>query len=164
MTFNSQQYSEFCNKLLAKNIPVVIGQVRDFKAQAEYIGNKATEKLQLLLPNKRFKRGLIDPLGSLIKVITSNLDHEDAVHFEEMITDVTTREQAISNKITIISEMLDHVINSSKIINENTKILNDRLTKIEQSIKSRMNNDDLLISQIINVFSLFIINFRTCYI
>lgn len=138
-------------------------EVKQFQDQAEYTRDEALEKLQQFISKKRLKRGLIDPLGSLIKVITGNLDHEDAVHFEKLISDLKTREQATSNKITIISEMLDHVVNSTKIINDNTKILNDRLTKIERFVKAKFQeeNHSIALSYIINIFNLFIINFRT---
>lgn len=161
LQFNSQQYSKFCSKLLSfKNASSLVSKLKDFQSQINYIRDEAAEKLQQLIPSKRVKRGLINPIGSLIKVITENLDNDDAMHFEQLLNDIKTREQAVSNKITIISEMLDHIVNSSKIVNENTKILNDRVNKIELYLKSQK-NDELLTFHIINVFNLYISNFRT---
>lgn len=163
LQFHSQQYSIFCNKVIlaSKNVSSLIIKFKDFQTQIEYIRDEATEKLQKLIPSKRVKRGLINPLGSLIKVITGNLDNDDAIHFEQLITDTQTREQAVSNKITIITEMLDHIVNSSEIVNENTKLLNDRVNKIELYLRSHENFEELLTFHIINVFNLFISNFRT---
>lgn len=163
LKFNALQYSKFCKKITVFSNNSHFGQIKEFKAQVEYIQNEATEKLQQMVPSKRVKRGLVNPLGSLIKVITGNLDNEDAVRFEQLITTLETREQTISNKITLITEMLDHVVNSTKIMNENSKILNDKINKIEKLVKEKSikSNDDFLSSYIISVLDLFIFNFRT---
>lgn len=160
--FNVQKYSEFCAKIMLYNNSHINDSIQ-LKVQVEYIRDEAIEKLQQLIPSKRFKRGLINPIGSLIKVITGNLDHEDAIHYDELITGLKTREQAISSKVTIISEMLDHVINSTKIMDENTRILNKRFTRIEELLKdaSRRESKDFLMSHVISLLNLFINNFRT---
>lgn len=159
LEFNSKQFIKFFQKLNQfKNISI-IDKIKDFRAQADYIRHEAIEKLTQLVPNKRIKRGLIDPLGSLIKVITGNLDHEDAIRYENLMSNIKTREEAISNKVTIISEMMDHIINSSKIINDNTKLFNDRINKLEQLAKQKA--DESLLLYTTNIFHLFINNFRS---
>lgn len=166
MTFNVQQYSKFCKKIEGFKNNSYISETKEFKLQVEFIRDETIERLQQLIPNKRFKRGLINPLGSLIKVITGNLDNEDAAHFDQLITEIKSREQANSQRITILSEMLDHIANTSKIMDENNKILNNKLNKLESLIKdiSKKDSRDSIVSHMMNVFHLFIINFRTIFI
>lgn len=77
-----------------------------------------------------------------------------------------TQEQATSNKITIITEILNHIVNSSKTMDENTKTLNNHLSKLEKLVKdnSKKDNQDFIVSQIINIFNMFVINFRIIFV
>lgn len=136
------------------------------KTQVEYIRNETLEKLRELIPSKRYKRGLINPLGSLIKIITGNLDHEDAVRYDEIISNIQTREQAISNKFTVISEMLDHFLNSTETIDENTKKINARIKLIENLVKdlTEKENHSIYMTFVFGLLNQFIVNFRTIYI
>lgn len=59
-----------------------------FKSQIQYIYyklNKIRLQLGTFEPNLRAKRGLINPLGTIIKSITGNLDYEDALRFENAL-------------------------------------------------------------------------------
>lgn len=132
----------------------------------EYLQNLAIEKLQQLVPNKRFKRGLLDPLGSLIKVITGNLDHADAINYDNLIFNLQSHEQALSQKITLISDMLDHFMNSTETLNRNTKIIDTRLKHIENLLKEvrLKENNTMFSTTVLGLYNLFIINFRTIYL
>lgn len=137
----------------------------DLKIQAEYLRDQAVSKVRQLIPSKRHKRGLFDPLGSFIKVITGNLDHDDAMRYDKIITELKTREQGIANKITIVSEMMDHFLNSTEIINNNVNIMNERLQRIE-NIVTDLSKENMytFVSYLNSVLNMFITNFRTIYI
>lgn len=136
------------------------------KTQVEYIRNQTVEKLQQLIPSKRFKRGIVNPLGSIIKIITGNLDHEDAVRYDNLINNIQTKEQAITNKFTVISKMLDHFLNSTEIINENTNKINKRIKLLEGLVANLKTKDNhsIYMTYVFGLLNQFIVNFRTIYV
>lgn len=142
----------------------IIQEVMELKSQVEYLRDETVEKVRQLIPSKRFKRGLIDPLGSLIKVVTGNLDHDDAVRYDNLIVGLKNRQQGISNKITLISEMMDHFLNCTQIIDKNMKVMNERLKRIE-SIVTDLSKENMyiFISYLNNLLNMFMVNFRTLY-
>lgn len=66
LSFNIKKYTEF-NNLLKKDKSLLY-EIIGLKAQAEYLRDEASEKYQQLVPSKRYKRGILNPLGSLILV------------------------------------------------------------------------------------------------
>lgn len=136
------------------------------KTHVEYLRDEVIEKYQQLVPIKRIKRGILNPLGSFIKVISGNLDHEDAVRYDKLISEIHNREQATSNKITLISEIMDHFLNSTVTINNNTIIMKERLSRVEKMVKdiSTKENNAIYSTYVLGLLNLFITNFRTLYI
>lgn len=64
------------------------GYLLRFKSQIDYINNKLNRvllQLKSFEPDSRVKRGIINPLGTLIKFISGNLDHNDALRYEAAI-------------------------------------------------------------------------------
>lgn len=162
-TFNVRKYEDF-NRLVQLDKPNIQNFI-GLKQQVEYLRDEVKDKLRQLIPTKRVKRGIINPLGSIIKVITGNLDYEDAIRYDQLITEIKTQEQAIDNKITIITEVLDHFMNSTKVIDSNTKILDERLKLVENTVKkiSSTFNNTIYSTQVLTLYNMFIINFRTLY-
>lgn len=167
LTFNVNKYSELL-KMIRNNEKNNSHRFEfiELSNQVQYLRDETIEKLQQLLPLKRAKRGLLNPLGSIIKVITGNLDHDDAIRYDKLINGVKTREQAISNKMTIVSEMMDHFLNSTKAVNENTELMNERLKRIDNKLSEITQKGFQLthITYLITVLNMFIENFRTIYI
>lgn len=163
LSFNVKKYSEFSQMLHPSKS--YADEFRSLKIQVEYIKNETLEKLQQLIPSKRFKRGIVNPLGSIIKIITGNLDHEDAVRYDNIISSIQTEEQAISNKFTMISKMLDHFLNSTEIINENTKIIDARIKLLEGLVTdlTKKDNHSIYMTYVFGLLNQFIVNFRTLY-
>lgn len=164
LSFNIKKYTEF-NNLLKKDKSLLY-EIIGLKAQAEYLRDEASEKYQQLVPSKRYKRGILNPLGSLIKVITGNLDQDDAEHFDNLISNIHNREQATNQRITIVSEMLDHFMNTTKTLDDNTKVLDKRITQIENLIKNLTlrENNVTHSTLVLGLCNLFITNFRTIYV
>lgn len=55
-------------------------------------------KIRSLMPNLRTKRGLINPLGSLVKFISGNLDQQDAEEIHNHLKELENNENKIINK------------------------------------------------------------------
>lgn len=119
-----------------------------FEPHVSYLKNKLkTLSNQLLtFESNRVKRGLIDGLGSAIKSITGNLDHTDALHFNNAIKNIQNKENAI------ISELNNHVSITKEWTSQYSKIIDNIISnqnKIETIIakirKSVATNDNDLI-------------------
>lgn len=70
-----------------------------FKQQALHLFKKMeyiSSQLETFEP-KRVKRGIFNPLGTLIKSISGNLDNEDALRFENAIKILNENDQKLSN-------------------------------------------------------------------
>lgn len=132
------------------------------QSQTDYTMNITIGKYKQLIPSVRSKRGLLNPLGSLIKTITGNLDNDDAVMYEKLIHEVKTKQDAITNKLTIVAEMVGTF---TKIANS-TK---NNFIQIEESIQDinrSLNGSKLsqISNKIIHIYNIFIHNFQTLYI
>lgn len=134
----------------------------EVETQTDYTMNITIEKYRQLIPSVRSKRGLINPLGSLIKAITGNLDNDDAVMYEKLIDEVKTKQNSIDNKMTIVAEMVGtftKIANSTKSnfiqIEENVHDINKMLNESRVSQAS---------NKIIHIYNTFIHNFQTLYI
>lgn len=108
LNFNIDKYSDF-NRLIDVNQPY-IHEFSYMKSQVEYIRDVTIQKFSQLIPSYRVKRGLLNPLGSIVKLITGNLDHEDAMKYDSMISDLNGKQSSSNKKITLISKMLDNLI------------------------------------------------------
>lgn len=163
LNYNVEKYSEF-NDIVNQN-KSYINEISDLKTQVEYLRDETVNKVRQLIPSKRIKRGIINPLGSIIKVITGNLDHDDAIRYDKIISELKTQGQGLANKITLVSEMMDHFLNSTQIMDSNAKIMNERLQRIENTVKDlSKENMYTFISYLNSVLNMFIVNFRTLYI
>lgn len=136
--------------------------INDIKMQVDYTRNLTIEKLNQLLPSKRSKRGILNPLGPLIKVITGNLDNDDAVKYDTMIKDVKANQNAINTKVTVIAEMMESFIN----ISNSTKYNFIQLDKAISEIRKQLNDTRASLNELklINVYNLFLHNFDTLYV
>lgn len=111
-----------------------------YEVQIEYLTNKLDKvlsQLQSLEPN-RVKRGLVDGLGSVIKSITGNLDHTDALKYNEAIETLETNQ----NKIT--SEFNNHISLSKEWMLKHSNVLTqivDNQSKINTTLELILNNN-----------------------
>lgn len=131
----------------------------DVRSQVEYIKNITLNKFTQIFPNIRMKRGLINPLGSLIKMITGNLDNDDAIKYDKLINDIKVQQNQNNKKLTLITEMVQLLTNSTLILNNNLVQINN---KIEMIAKNLIELEYLGI-QFINTYNLLIHNFQVIY-
>lgn len=89
--------------------------------------NQAQIKLNALTPYKRSKRRLINGLGSLVKIVTGNMDANDAKEISDQLNkikedtkvanDNLERQEIFNNEILIRFENItDHINNEQTLI------------------------------------------------
>lgn len=141
-------------------------EFNNIKLHTEFIRDLTIDKYHQLIPHQRSKRGIVNPLGSVIKFITGNLDHEDAIKYEKLISKLDHNQVIISNKITLISRMFDSFINATDTINQNSVNFQNRLTQVELILRdlSAQQNNWVYLTYITGLFNVFISSFRTIFI
>lgn len=99
---------------------------RTYKDQIEYSLSLIDKKLAFLLPYSRIKkRGLIDGLGTVIKSITGNLDHNDAAKFETEISSLRNSISTVKTSQKLTLNLAEHTITE----------FNKQLLKIDENQK-----------------------------
>lgn len=137
----------------------------NFRLQVEYIMNLTIKKCRQLAPSYRVKRGIINPLGSIIKIITGNLDIEDAHRYDELIEHVQMKQKKIFQKVTLVSEVINGLYNVTNSLNNNMLQLDNNLKIIQNDLSNavRLENIHYSSNVIINVYSAILHNFQiTC--
>lgn len=113
-----------------------------------------SEQLASFEVGKRFKRGLIDGLGSIIKSISGNLDYTDALKYDNAISVLKQNEDnlvvEINRQISLNKQWTSHSSNVTDRILENQ----DKLKKIMNSI---LDNDSKLETAVIQMMQLLIV-------
>lgn len=90
-----------------------------YESQLDHLYNElnyASLQLKSLEPT-RFRRGLVDSLGSVIKSITGNLDYTDAVKYNEALSVL------MKNQDKIVTEQNHHISLSKDWMDEQNKII-----------------------------------------
>lgn len=139
----------------------IIPEINSIKLQTDYVKDLAIEKLNELLPPRRLKRGLINPLGSVVKLITGNLDDDDAIKYDALINDATIQQNAISKRITVIAEVLETLVDITNNTQTNFIQIDKAITDIRQRLNETYKQQGLL--KIHNVYTLFLHNFQILY-
>ncbi|XP_013168064.1 PREDICTED: uncharacterized protein LOC106118051, partial [Papilio xuthus] len=122
----------------------------DLKLQLDYIKNLTIDKLQQVTPSSRIKRGLLNPLGSLIKIITGNLDNDDAIRYDKIITQFKNNQNINNRKITLITEMVQTIANTTFKLNDNLFQINNAINSLSTNIsilfqRERLNHIEIRI-------------------
>lgn len=136
------------------------------KIHTEFVRDLTKDKFKQLVPQQRFRRGLVNPLGSLIKVITGNLDHDDAIKFDRVTSELQHDQLIVSKKLTLVSKMFDSFINVTELINRNTINSANRIKRVEDMISDLSNKEKRQVfhSYVFALFNVYISNFRTIFI
>lgn len=135
LEYNIEKYNEIFNYMKDKlSMYVLDGSLVDAELQTQYIMNITIEHYNQLIPSIRIKRGLINPVGSIIKAITGNLDNEDALRYDKWINSLQLRQDAIMNKVTLVSEIVDTFVNITNSTRNNFKILEKTIEEIEDTL------------------------------
>lgn len=102
-----------------------------YKTQLKYLYTKVDTLSQRLatFQSVRMKRGLINPLGSIIKSITGNLDHEDALRYDNAIDILENNNHNLMNSIK------QHTTLSKKWVDDQALVIS-KLTKNQQQLQN----------------------------
>ncbi|XP_028159428.1 uncharacterized protein LOC114352149 [Ostrinia furnacalis] len=129
--------------------------------QVESIISLTKARLAQILPTYRVKRGLLNPLGSIIKVISGNLDNEDAIKYDQEINKLKNKEHCLEKKITVMKIAVEKLVNVSNDINLNVQhvnFYNNRLGMIVNN-QTTLHSSFRLMNSMYQIFN----NFRTLY-
>lgn len=113
--------------------------------------------IQLEFPT-RFKRGILNGVGSIWKAITGNLDASDGEYFNQCIDKLEKDDAAIQallrSQINIVSTTIKNFNNTVRNLQIDELTLNQDLEKIQNSINNATNERQFLKDQIqvINMF------------
>lgn len=133
LDYNIEKYLEIVSYMKDKISTYMLdGNLIDAELQTQYTMNITIQRYNQLIPNIRLKRGLINPLGSIIKALTGNMDNDDAVRYDNLITDIRSNQNVMSNKITLICEMVDAFVNVTNATRNNFIILEKTIKEIEE--------------------------------
>ena len=101
------------------------------------------EKLRLLLPHKIVKRGLINGLGTIIKTITGNMDHNDAVEINRQIEMLKLNQHDLNNALTeqlsINHEMTKRFNNITNHINKQQVVIEKYFDHFRNELLNKVN-------------------------
>lgn len=144
-------------KLTLTKLKETISKIRD--PDVELLKNTTLSKfrnletkLQNLYPFSRVRRGLINGLGSAIKVITGNMDSVDAENLNQAIEKIKLNEHdlktQIDNQIVINDKINERLNTFTNFINyEQTKIGN-ALSNRDQLFTNEINRENFIIQEI----------------
>lgn len=108
---------------------------RIYRDQIDHTIGLINSKLIFLIPpGNRAKRGLINALGTIVKSITGNLDHEDAVKYEQQITVLKNQINNVHDKqklsIILAENTTTEFSNQLRTINDNQRKLSEAFLNI----------------------------------
>ncbi|XP_045542238.1 uncharacterized protein LOC123723490 [Papilio machaon] len=166
LTLNINKLKEL-NTLIEANFNQTYINVvfRNFRIQVEYIKNVTLNKYKQLVPSFRVKRGLINPLGSIIKTITGNLDHEDARRYDRIIGEIKTKQNALNYKITLVTDFIENLNNWSVSVYNNINQLNDNFNIVQNNLENIKEQERTAFNTniIVHTYSLILHNFQSLY-
>lgn len=132
------------------------------ESQIEYLMKLTKDRFFQILPfHYRNKRALFNPLGSLVKAITGNLDEDDAIKYDREIQMIQNKEHVVERKVSSMQKAFDKLVNDSEIINSNIKNLGLHTNEMEKLVEHEFRFNKLF--QILNTMYQILNNFRTCY-
>lgn len=117
-------------------------QLINFDRVLRYQITAAEQKLHsLLLPN-RAKRGIINGLGHVIKIISGNMDAEDAVHYDEAISELQNNQKLIvgnlNKQISLTTDIIQNFNQTVSLIKTNQEIVHSEINEIRTKLNKFM--------------------------
>lgn len=117
------------------------------KQQLINIENKIELQIYQLYPNnKRNKRGILNPLGTVIKCITGNLDSTDAERYEKLITELQLNQNKLKNisikQITLMQKSIENFNELISNISRNQDNIRTKVIYLEDQLKRILNKDN----------------------
>lgn len=130
VSISSQEYSRVKN--LINNNTEYNNELVGLSRQVESLIENTFSRIKQILPSRLSKRAIFSPLGSLVKVISGNLDEQDAIRYDSEINKLANKELSVEHKVSLIENAFDKFLN----VSENMNINNGKLVeKIDNEIK-----------------------------
>lgn len=162
LKLNTNRYLSLKNDFHQRHKQVIDLDFIEVEKQTDYIMNITLDKYKQLIPLSRVRRGLINPLGAFVKVITGNLDNDDAIMYEKLINQLITKQDAIIRKFTIVTEMVGTFTNMANSTMSNFFQIERSIQEIQtytNITRVRQNSHEL-----IHIYNAFLHNFQTLYV
>lgn len=153
---NARIYFNVINAV--ENNTEINNEILGIKEQINRILSSCNNRLTQIVPS-RTKRALFSPLGSMIKLITGNLDNEDAMRYNIEISNLKKDEHNVQRKMSLMQVAMDRFINISSNLDHNTKELNLKTKEIDLILDKE--NTMFKTLQTINTLYQILNNFRT---
>ncbi|XP_062526431.1 uncharacterized protein LOC134199478 [Bombyx mori] len=163
LDLNIQCFRELNSLVSVKFIKNFTYNFIDVREQVDYMQNLTVSKFEQITPTFKIKRGLINPIGSLIKIITGNLDHDDAIKYDKLISEIKSDQDANDKKITLISEMVQILSNSTITLNRNLIRLNREIATLWQNYTENLRIEHFEV-QIISAYNKIYHNLQTIHV
>lgn len=98
-------------------------------------------KLNSILPKSRNKRGIINGLGSVIKIISGNMDAEDAEKINKEISKLGIKQDNLNKQYNKQITINEKMINRFKNITDHINLQQESIEKYLRKFKSKIDND-----------------------
>src|SRR5436190_10032648 len=110
--------------------------------------SKLSERLNILFP-RRFRRGILNGLGSIIKQITGNLDNNDKEKYDQLLEEIQQNIQITNNNNKLIAHQLNNATltydNQFKIIHDNQINKQRQLRHVQTALIETINWENVFI-------------------
>ncbi|KAK9730315.1 Baculovirus F protein [Popillia japonica] len=158
---NSSYYEEKSEKWY-------ITEMHNYRYIIDHLQEEIENLIEQILPNHRQRRGIINGLGSIIKVITGNMDQEDAERINQQIQDLQQGQKnnakVLKKQISLAKNAIVSFNNTISNLKHNQVILESRILQISKIITESQkysNRYDIVLqsivySQLTNNFSIIL--------
>jgi len=120
----------------------------DSKNEIDSLSTKLQQlrgRVERLLPKKRLRRGLINGLGKVVKIVTGNLDEDDGRRIENNFKTITNNQKELTakaNKQEIFNnDIKERFNNITEHINREQQIINQYLNNYKNMIFKNLNSE-----------------------
>lgn len=118
---------------------------RAYKDQIENSLNLISKKIVFIAPRHRFRRGFINGLGSIIKTITGNLDYEDAIKFENELSNLRNSIHSIDSSQKQTLFIAKHAVEE---FSKQIELLDINQKKLGAMLKNATFSNNLIVSRL----------------
>ncbi|KAK9751615.1 Baculovirus F protein [Popillia japonica] len=146
---NSSYYEEKSEKWY-------ITEMHNYRYIIDHLQEEIENLIEQILPNHRQRRGIINGLGSIIKVITGNMDQEDAERINQQIQDLQQGQKnnakVLKKQISLAKNAIVSFNNTISNLKHNEVILESRILQISKIITESQkysNRYDIVLQSIV---------------
>jgi hypothetical protein len=114
------------------------GEFYNYEYLTAFTITRVEEKFKQILPKYKNKRGIIDGLGSIIKLVTGNLDANDAIKYDKAIKRLTVKQSKdrkdFVDNMSMAWKTMDKLSNTTKTLKMNQQLMKSRILQLESAM------------------------------